>query len=697
MNGETRMTLSLGLDFTISVAGPGPYTLIVTNTQTGCTASDTVDVLQDLEVPIVEIVVNSFCEFPITLEIGNSSSGPNFSYVWYNENGDTISTEDEVEIFTSGFYTLVITNLNNGCTSSDGFTVSEPAPVLELEYVTTCATSANDGSIDLTVSGGVPPYTYFWSPGGLTTQNLNDLAPGDYFVQVTDANGCTISELIPLSNLILDVTNDTIVCEGDQLQLFVDAPDAVSFEWFPADNLSCTDCPDPVFTADIFGAMTYVVQVEDAAGCIDQDYIVISVQSYLDFNLLQFSNSPVFEGDTIELYCNLFPMEVDWTGPGNFNSNECNPIIPNADITNEGEYFVSITDEYGCEASATTDVDVLTIIDSIGEGGVICFGEDYQLFVDAPTAVSIEWSPAVTLDDPFSATPIASPTESTHYFVTVENANGDTDVASIFVEIDNIPLLNIVGPTEVCAGTDISICTDSGYPGDFVWIGPGGFVVDTPCFDLENVDESMEGCYEVTYTSPLGCETSAQICIDVLVFQIQSITDDLTICNGESVELEVVAPGAVTYEWVPVPDDPTIDCTSCPVINASPVETTAFNVFVTGPDGCQTSACVIVHVDYDCVWPGDTDTSNVVDNFDLLNIGLAYDSVGPLRPNATILWDDQTAPNWMITQPGIDVDFKHIDCNGDGMINADDTLAITQNWGEMHNFTGDNSEVEFYS
>jgi len=178
----------------------------------------------------------------------------------------------------------------------------------------------------------------------------------------------------------------------------------------------------------------------------------------------------------------------------------------------------------------------------------------------------------------------------------------------------------------------------------------------------------------------------------VIDFQIQSITDNVEICAGESAELEVVAPGAVTYQWVP---EDYLDCTTCPIVNASPPQITTYLVTATDANGCQDEAISVVDIDYDCVWPGDTDTSKVVDNFDLLNIGLAYDSVGPLRNNATILWDGQAAPNWFISQSGIDVDFKHIDCNGDGTINADDTLAITQNWGEIHNFTGDDNEVNF--
>jgi hypothetical protein len=48
----------------------------------------------------------------------------------------------------------------------------------------------NDGSIDLSVTGGTPGYTYSWS-NSATTQDITNLAGGTYIVTVTDTNGCT--------------------------------------------------------------------------------------------------------------------------------------------------------------------------------------------------------------------------------------------------------------------------------------------------------------------------------------------------------------------------------------------------------------------------------------------------------------------------------------------------------------------------
>lgn len=86
-----------------------------------------------------------------------------------------------------------------------------------------------------------------------------------------------------------------------------------------------------------------------------------------------------------------------------------------------------------------------------------------------------------------------------------------------------------------------------------------------------------------------------------------------------------------------------------------------------------------------CVWAGDTDTNKVVNNFDLLPIGLSYNQTGPLRPNADLLLDCEPASNWVNSTPVTNINYKHSDCNGSGNINAADTAAIIQNWSLTYN------------
>ena len=87
------------------------------------------------------------------------------------------------------------------------------------------------------------------------------------------------------------------------------------------------------------------------------------------------------------------------------------------------------------------------------------------------------------------------------------------------------------------------------------------------------------------------------------------------------------------------------------------------------------------------VWPGDANNDLVANNLDLLTIGQTYGNSGPVRPGATINWTGQTAPLWPQNLPNL-LNLKFSDTNGDGVINANDTLAIVQNYGLTHNKTG---------
>ncbi|MBK7408496.1 MAG: PKD domain-containing protein [Saprospirales bacterium] len=103
--------------------------------------------------------------------------------------------------------------------------------------------------------------------------------------------------------------------------------------------------------------------------------------------------------------------------------------------------------------------------------------------------------------------------------------------------------------------------------------------------------------------------------------------------------------------------------------------------------GCASTYCQEIYsgdpnyqCDYtDCVWPGDANNDFSANVYDLLNIGLGYGAIGLPRPDAHLDWEGQPAPSWgMIAMAG--VDFKHMDCDGDGQVLYDDLDAIELNY-----------------
>src|SRR5690606_11690462 len=88
-------------------------------------------------------------------------------------------------------------------------------------------------------------------------------------------------------------------------------------------------------------------------------------------------------------------------------------------------------------------------------------------------------------------------------------------------------------------------------------------------------------------------------------------------------------------------------------------------------------------VTVDSVWPGDVNYDLIADNYDVLDLALAYGQAGPTRPGASNNWVGQDMAPWGILQVSAQ-DMKHADCNGDGTVDANDTTAISLNYGQTH-------------
>lgn len=193
------------------------------------------------------------------------------------------------------------------------------------------------------VSTAMFPPEFFDSQTGLVCHNLS---PTNILTQNSP-------------NLIESITPDTALCGGGLIQLHVDAPTAETIQWFPEDNLSCTDCPSPFVT--IAHTHEFYVIVTDSSGCTEEGQVLVNVHFGLDWGLLPFSNSPVCEGDELILFEELHfdIVTYEWVGPGGFVSNEASPVITDVTIANAGIYTGTFTDEFGCEGVAEAFVEVL--------------------------------------------------------------------------------------------------------------------------------------------------------------------------------------------------------------------------------------------------------------------------------------------------------------------------------------------------
>lgn len=86
----------------------------------------------------------------------------------------------------------------------------------------------------------------------------------------------------------------------------------------------------------------------------------------------------------------------------------------------------------------------------------------------------------------------------------------------------------------------------------------------------------------------------------------------------------------------------------------------------------------------DCVFPGDANKDGEANLYDLLELGIGHGTMGPERPNATTEWVGQLAPDW-IQETTEGINYKHLDCDGNGVIDDNDILPITDNYIPMDN------------
>jgi hypothetical protein len=204
----------------------------------------------------------------------------NFSFLW--SNGQTTATASNLP---PGQYTVTVRD-GNDCQIIGSVFVTEPPPVdiVVLDTEDLDCGGVPTGSITVQGSGGREPFRYSIDGDKFGSSNvLDQLAAGTYWVQVKDASGCidsvqaTLTEPPPVT--VVATPSDTIINLGYEFQANTvtgPAGSIMEFSWAPVNSgISCTDCPEPIITGT--NDQVYIVTITDAAGCTDTDTIVVKV------------------------------------------------------------------------------------------------------------------------------------------------------------------------------------------------------------------------------------------------------------------------------------------------------------------------------------------------------------------------------------------------------------------------------------
>jgi gliding motility-associated-like protein len=291
-----------------------------------------------------------------SIEIVIIDGTPPFNYQWTPGN----QTTPDIFNLTPGTYTLNMAD-DNGCPRTYTFTIDQPLEI-QLSASTTPLTCAgnNSGAINLTVTNGIPNFTYQWTPGNQTTQDISGLDAGTYTIKVTDENEC-------------EKTAQFTVTEPTQLLASIDA-----------DNVRC------------FGEENGEAMVTANGGTPSYSY--------------SWSTTP--------------PQSTQSIGslPG-------------------GTYAVTVTDANGCTTVQTIEIVTPGQFTITGSNDtIIAVGYNADLSVVSTNGgtpeFTYEWTPADGLNATTGQSVTASPQQNTTYIVTARDANGCTYSDTIFVRVD---------------------------------------------------------------------------------------------------------------------------------------------------------------------------------------------------------------------------------------------------------------------
>lgn len=278
---------------TISGLSPGTYNVTVTD-GVACTTSFTQAITQPAVLSVTPTVNNYLCvgeTGSITLAVSGGTAP--YTYAWTGPNGFTASTRD-ISNLLSGNYSVTVTDLN-GCQQVLNPTLTGPTDSLLIDSLISTNITCfgfNNGTINGFISGGTPGYTYLWSDGN-TNLNRTGLAPGNYTLTVTDANGCQADETVTISQpprLLLSRTKVDPTCPpGGDPPLDTDGSidltvtggvGPYTYAWTTMDGSGLVPT-DEDQTGLTIG--TYTVVVTDANGCTATINTILTNQFPLPF------------------------------------------------------------------------------------------------------------------------------------------------------------------------------------------------------------------------------------------------------------------------------------------------------------------------------------------------------------------------------------------------------------------------------
>jgi gliding motility-associated-like protein len=242
------------------------------------------------------------------------------------------------------------------------------------------------------------------------------------------------------------------------------------------------------------------------------------------------ANTPLCVGNALNLSVST-GTSYSWTGPNGFTSSVQNPTIDNITAAAAGEYKVTVTTG-NCSSSAAVTVNVYAQpVANAGIDVTICQGDNTTLNASGGAAYS--WSPTKGLSDPTIANPVASPTDTTTYLVTVSNSNACTATGAVTVNVLKKPVANAGANIEITQGQSVTLNGKAkGTDVTYYWT-PDTYLSSTTVLNPVATPPA-DITYTLHVTSTVGCGNDATADVFIRVYKEITIPNTFT-PNGDGI------------------------------------------------------------------------------------------------------------------------------------------------------------------
>lgn len=566
----------------LSAIFPGNYAVTVTDAN-GCTADTTLNVANNASTFSLSGNASPYSDCASINGVVDLTITPagTYTYLW-----STGATTEDISNLPDGTYTVQVTESGSCIASATYFVLDTRSYPTLSQNASAELCNLSNANVDLTVLGGLAPFTYAWT-GGYTTEDLNSIPGGVYNVTVTGANHCTETSTanVPENDLSFALSgqatpNSSCITLNGAIDLAINPTTpsggpGYTYSWSSGQQ-----------TQDLIGVPPgdYVVTVSAGGTCtntasytVDDDAGAPSISNAISQALCGQSSG----GINLTINSGAAPYGFVWN---NAETTEDLQDIPS------GNYAVTVTGSNGCTATDAFNVPentVLPTLSGIPAPNTACVGPNGSVNLGiSPGSLtySILWSNGQTTQN------IDNLTAGT--YTVVVNGGGACTASATYIVGNNTTPVNAGGShiDVACFGDNTGainlVLTGGTQPFDYHW-------TPTSIGNIEDPGSLTAGTYAVTVTDAVGCTTATSFAITQPAAAVQvscaalnsvsqpGLTDgsaQVQISGGTAPYTVLWSPGG-TQNGVPAGNFP---------LNNLGVGT--YNVTVTDAQGC-TSVC----------------------------------------------------------------------------------------------------------